>query len=92
LLTVFNQIEERYDGLSWLNFSPEQVDAAVHQHEAAFNAVYNTLELFECILSHMTNRQLVLATGFSRGWRKFILESPTLRKKLFLDPSGEPAQ
>jgi len=37
----------------------------------------------------MTNRQLVLATGVSRGWRKFIFESPTLRKKLFLDPSGE---
>jgi hypothetical protein len=40
----------------------------------------------------MTNRQLVLATGVSRGWRKFIFKSPTLRRKLFLEPSQEPAQ
>jgi hypothetical protein len=34
----------------------------------------------------LPDRRLVLATGVSRGWRKFILESPTLRKKLFLEP------
>jgi len=38
------------------------------------------------------NRQLVIATGVSSGWRRFIFESPTLRKKLFLKPSGRPAQ
>lgn len=40
----------------------------------------------------MTNRQLVLATGVSRGWRKLIIQSPTLRKKLFLEPNPEPPQ
>jgi hypothetical protein len=90
VLTMSTKIENLYDGLSWLDFGVEEVDAAAHQHEAAFNAVYNTLELFECILSHLPNRKLVLATGVSRGWRKFIFESPTLRKKLFLEPSQEP--
>jgi hypothetical protein len=40
----------------------------------------------------MTNRQLVLATGVSRGWRKFIFQSPMLRKKLFLEADLRPAQ
>jgi hypothetical protein len=38
----------------------------------------------------LSNRKLVLATGVSRGWRQFIFGSPTLRKKLFLEPDPEP--
>ncbi|KAK5169612.1 uncharacterized protein LTR77_005589 [Saxophila tyrrhenica] len=48
------------------------------------NAVLNTQELQELILSHLPSKDLLTFRGVSKHWNGLITKSPELKKKLFL--------
>jgi len=58
---------------------------------AASAAVFNTPELLESILSHLSMKNLFVASRVAKGFHRLIETSPALQRKLFLLPGkGQP--
>ena len=55
---------------------------------STMNAVFNTIELLENILNHLSANDIIRARRVNRHWNGLILASPHLCRKLYLQPTS----